>query len=223
MPTGDPICSKCGNYTNVCTCSLQQIMSTPEDFMTVTTPVSNGKFIIVHKSLFDVNTKAIVNTVNCVGVMGAGIALEFKKRFPLMFSLYKGLCDSNQLNPGDCYTYFDDNKKIYVLNLAVKNNWKNWSTLEWLEHSLKSLKLAVLENDIKSVALPLIGGKNGRRGPFGRVPNMTPPPEGEELKQLIQSRLEPFANKFGIEIQLCIPLDCPKKVEHNLEEFFNTI
>jgi hypothetical protein len=177
------------------------------------------KFTISFKSIFDTPADAYVNTINCVGVMGAGIALEFKNRYPKMFDHYKELCLKHAIRPGDCYTYFDQEHQIYLLGLAVKDDWKHWSTLEWIESSIKSFKLAILENDIKSVNMPLLGGKNGRRGPYGKVFGFTTPPNRIEIKQLIETELKPFAEKFGIDIQLCLPDEAPKKPETTLESF----
>src|SRR5258706_2094165 len=127
-------------------------------------------FTIINQSIFDVTADALCNSVNVHGIMGAGIALQFKKRYPKMFADYKEKCQAKTIKPGDCYVYRDTDNQVYLLGLAVKNDWKFWSTLEWMEQSLKSLKLVILENDIKSVNLPLIGGLNGRRGPYGKVP-----------------------------------------------------
>ena len=220
LSVGDPICPQCKNYLSYCSCDLLQLMSRPEDFVKIPSIYNKSGFQIFTKSIFDFPAAAYVNTVNCVGVMGAGIALEFKKRYPKMFEHYKEQCFKHVIKPGDCYIYKDNG--IHILNLAVKDDWRHWSTLEWIEHSLKSLKLAILENDIKSVNMPLLGGKNGRRGPYGKMPGMTPPPERPELKLLIKEKLEPFANKFRIEISLCIPEDAPKKQEPTLNEFFTT-
>jgi hypothetical protein len=177
------------------------------------------RFIISYKSIFDTPADAYVNTINCVGVMGAGIALEFKKRYPKMFEDYKEKCSKHGIRPGDCYTYFDLEHHVYLLGLAVKDDWKYWSTLEWIDASIKSLKLAILENDIKSVNMPLLGGKNGRRGPYGKVIGFTPPPERTELKCLIEAELKPFAEKFGVAIQLCIPDEAPVKPKITLDTF----
>jgi len=177
-------------------------------------------FLILAKSIFDVPTDAYVNTINCDGVMGAGIALEFKKRYPVMFDYYREQCRLHKIKPGDCYAYFDSESDVWLLGLAVKNDWQHWSTREWIEQSLRSMKLAILENDIKSVNMPLPGGKNGKRGPYGKIPEMTPPPENDELIKLVQTILEPFANKFNVTINLCIPENKPVKKEPTLEEFF---
>jgi len=180
--------------------------------------VQNKKFKISYKSIFDSEAQAYVNTINCIGVMGAGIALEFKKRYPKMYEHYKQQCSTHAIRPGDCYVYKDEDG-TYLLGLAVKDDWRHWGTLEWLESSIKSLKLVLLENDIKSVNLPLPGGKNGRRGPYGKVAGFTPPPEREEIKKLLDKELAPFAEKFGIEINLCVPDDAPKKPQITLEAF----
>jgi hypothetical protein len=178
-------------------------------------------FQIVNKSLFDVPVDALCNSINVVGVMGAGIALEFKNRYPTMFSDYRIQCFNKKIKPGDCYVYFDKEHDIYLIGLAVKDDWKHWSTLEWIEASIKSLKLTLLEKDIKSVNLPLLGVKNGRRGPYGPVHGMTPPPERDALKELITTNLKDFAFRFGIQINLCIPDEGPREDKSmNLSEFF---
>jgi len=176
-------------------------------------------FLIVNKSIFDIQADAYCNSINSCGIMGTGVALEFKKRYPQMFDDYKIKCQENKIKPGDCYVYRDEQTKVYILGLAVKKSWKYWSTKDWIEMSLKSLKLVILENDIKSVNIPLLGGMNGRRGPFGEVPNMEPPPERKELKELIRKELELFSNKFNINIKLCIPELVIKKPEFDLTQF----
>jgi hypothetical protein len=205
---------------------LQQMMMTPEEFVEVKQIGEPGykvllesRYKIIFKSIFDVPADAYVNTVNCVGVMGAGIALEFKKRYPKMFEHYRAQCSTHAIRPGDCYCYYDDEHGIYLLGMAVKDDWRHWSTLEWMESSVKSLKLVLLENDIKSVNIPLIGGKNGKRGPYGKVLGFTPPPEREDIKKLLEKDLKPFADKFQIDINLCIPDEAPKKPQLDLTEF----
>ena len=171
--------------------------------------------------MFDTPADAFINTINCQGAMGAGIALEFKKRYPKMFDDYKIQCRKKLICPGDCYVYWDDENHVFLLGLAVKNDWKYWSTMEWIESCIKSLKLVILENDIKSVNMPLPGGMNGRRGPYGKVPGMTPPPaDKNEIKNLLEKDLSNFSNKFNVDIKLCIPGESPKKPELDLTQFF---
>ncbi len=182
-------------------------------------------FDIVYKSLFDVPAQSLVNSINCVSIMGAGVALEFKKRYPKMFEDYKIKCKEGKIKPGDCYVYKDDYTGIYILGLAVKNSWKYWASKEWIEMCIKSLKLTLLENDIKSVSMPLIGGLNGKRGPYGKVlepKGLTPPPNRDELKLLIEKELRPFAEKFGIDINLCIPDESPARPKITLDTFMST-
>ena len=178
-------------------------------------------FTIVNQSVFDSPADAFVNTINVVGAMGAGIALEFKKRYPKMYDDYKIKCQKKLIRPGDCYIWHteDTNDYHFVLGLAVKNDWRYWATLEWLESSIKSMKLVILENDIKSVNMPLPCAMNGRRGPYGKVVGMTPPPGKEEIKEIIKNNLENFSYKFCVDIKLCIPGEIPKKKEMDLTQF----
>lgn len=181
-------------------------------------------FQIVPQSIFDTPADAFTNSINCSGAMGAGIALEFKNRYPKMFEDYKIKCQKKLIKPGDCYAYWDDENHIWLLGLAVKNDWKQWATEEWMEQCLKSMKLIILENDIKSVNMPLIGGQNGRRGPLGRIPGMTPPSTNkEEIKDLIKRNLSIFADKFEVEINLCIPELKVKKPTLDLTAFLEKI
>lgn len=229
---GSKCCCGCGGDENYGKPSklLENLFSNPEDFVNVLQkqkyphPIRTAPagFKTVERSIFDIPADAFVNTINCVGVMGAGIALEFKKRFPKMYEDYKLQCSKHLIKPGDCYKYWDVDNQVYLLGLAVKDDWRHWSTLEWIKWSIKSLKLTILENDIKSVNMPLPGGKNGKRGPFGKVPNLTAPPSNEELKEILQTELDPFAKKFGVEILLCIPNENkPVKEQLNLIEFFD--
>ena len=76
--------------------------------------------------------------------------------------------------------------------------------------------------------MPLIGGKNARRGPYGMVPNMTPPPsDPEKIKSWLTYEMTKFADKFNVDINLCIPevISTPKKVEvvkDLIDNFFTT-
>lgn len=165
-------------------------------------------FHIKNCSIFEIKAEAYVNTINTSGAMGAGIALEFKKRYPEMFGKYQESCLLKEIQPGDCWNY--NHNGIYLLNLAVKRNWKEWSTQEWIEQSLKSFKLEVLERKISTVAMPLIGGKNARRGPWGPVRGMTQPMQREDLQKWLVKEMTAFSNNFSLEIFLCIPEEKPK-------------
>jgi len=157
--------------------------------------------------------------------MGAGIAKEFKTKYPEMYKEYQAECLMHGIKPGDCWTY-KDASGAYLLNLAVKRHWKEWGTKDWIEQSFKSFKLEVLEHKIQSVAIPLIGGKNARRGPWGMVNGFTPPPLRDDLKAWLTRELTKFADTFEIDVYLCIPDETPvvtkeDRIKLMAKEFFN--
>src|SRR5438094_1301502 len=82
-------------------------------------------------NLFASQAQCLVNTVNCVGVMGKGVALEFRRRFPRMFEEYRRACEAKTLRPGQILPYTKE--KPWILNFAVKDDWRYPSKLEWVE------------------------------------------------------------------------------------------
>lgn len=107
------------------------------------------------------NTKAdvLVNTVNCFGVMGAGIALEFKLRYPEMFIKYEEMCKNNEYKVGRPRLYKGENTSI--LNFPTKNHWRAPSKIEWIEEGLKYFAENYKKANIKSIAFPKLGTNNG--------------------------------------------------------------
>jgi len=118
------------------------------------------------------NAEALVNTVNCVGVMGRGLALQFKKVFPDNFKCYKTVCDRKELHPGKMFTY-DLNSlhnPHYVINFPTKRHWKGKSRMEDIESGLKALVEEVRKRNIRSIAIPPLGcGLGGLRWADVRV------------------------------------------------------
>ncbi|PKI12728.1 macro domain-containing protein [Colwellia sp. 12G3] len=115
-------------------------------------------------NIFSTHCQTIVNTVNCVGVMGAGIALEFKLRYPEMFTLYQGYCAKGQLTLGNLWIYNDKQKSdacSRVLNFPTKNHWKDPSSLDDIKLGLKKFIATFKEKDITSIAFPLLGASLG--------------------------------------------------------------
>lgn len=110
-------------------------------------------------NIFNSKAQALVNTVNCVGPMGKGIALEFRRRFPDMFEEYKKHCDAGNLKPGMILPYRKSTP--WVLNLAVKNDWKHPSKLEWVEQCLEKFCAWYPATGLKSAAFPWMGAMNG--------------------------------------------------------------
>ena len=86
-------------------------------------------------NIFNTKAMAVVNTVNCVGAMGKGIALDFKLRFPEMFKEYQRICFQHLLKPGQILPYKKSNP--IILNFAIKDDWKDPSKVEWIEETLQ--------------------------------------------------------------------------------------
>jgi O-acetyl-ADP-ribose deacetylase (regulator of RNase III) len=104
-------------------------------------------------------TEALVNTVNCVGVMGRGIALQFRKAFPGNFKAYKKACDNKQVQPGKMFIY-DLNRldrPHFIINFPTKQHWKNKSRIEDIKSGLVDLVSVVQQQQIHSIAIPPLG------------------------------------------------------------------
>ena len=109
---------------------------------------------------------ALVNTVNCVGVMGKGVALEFKRRWPANFKSYKAACDAKALNPGTMLVFdtgrlFPSDGPRYLVNFPTKAHWRSPSKLVYVEQGLDALVRDIREYRITSIALPPLGCGNG--------------------------------------------------------------
>ena len=114
-------------------------------------------------NLLEENTEAFVNTVNCVGVMGKGIALQFKQAFPENFKQYKKACDAKKVKPGQMFTA--STGKLfpkYIINFPTKRHWRGKSKIEDIESGLKALVEELERLNIKSIAIPPLGCGNGR-------------------------------------------------------------
>ncbi|HBM15974.1 MAG TPA: Appr-1-p processing protein [Lentisphaeria bacterium] len=111
-------------------------------------------------NIFDSKAQTIVNTVNCVGVMGKGIALEFKKRFPEMFNEYKDKCDKSLVKPGVPYIY-SNLLGGSIINFPTKDHWRSSSHLEFVVKGLDIFLEKYQDWGVKSVAFPPLGCGNG--------------------------------------------------------------
>jgi O-acetyl-ADP-ribose deacetylase (regulator of RNase III) len=105
------------------------------------------------------DTEALVNTVNCFGVMGRGIALQFRKAFPENFKLYKKACENGEVKPGKMFVY--DLNRIssphFIINFPTKRHWRNKSRFEDIESGLQDLIKIVQWQKIRSIAIPPLG------------------------------------------------------------------
>lgn len=113
----------------------------------------------VKGNIFNSDAMAVVNTVNCVGAMGKGIALDFKLRFPEMFKEYQKICFKHILKPGQILPY--RKSKPIILNFAIKDDWKDPSKVEWVEETLQKFVLNYKTMGITSIAFPWMGAMNG--------------------------------------------------------------
>lgn len=116
--------------------------------------------------MFEEPAEAIVNTVNCVGVMGKGVALEFKRRWPENFKAYKRLCDKHDLRPGKVYVHentgmFHADGRKFLINFPTKDHWRAKSKIEFIEAGLDDFVEQVSRLKIRSVVLPPLGCGNG--------------------------------------------------------------
>lgn len=108
-------------------------------------------------NLFNCNCEALVNTCNCVGVMGRGIALEFKNRYPEMFEDYKNFCNLNKLRPGKLHVFEQKTTPRLIINFPTKVDWRNESKYPWIESGLLALREVIIDKNIKSIAIPALG------------------------------------------------------------------
>lgn len=114
-------------------------------------------------NLLDADVDALVNTVNTVGVMGKGIALMFKERFPLNMSLYAKACKANQVQTGKVFVT-DTGELVgpkWIVNFPTKKHWRSPSKMEWVVDGLEDLRNWIVENEVKSIAIPPLGAGNG--------------------------------------------------------------
>jgi O-acetyl-ADP-ribose deacetylase (regulator of RNase III) len=115
-------------------------------------------------NLLDSEAEALVNTVNTVGVMGKGIALQFKNMFPNNFKLYAQACKNKEVKVGQLLITEEQallaGKKI-IINFPTKTNWRLPSEYQYIEAGLTELGRVIREKNIKSIAIPPLGSGNG--------------------------------------------------------------
>ncbi|HEX3534610.1 MAG TPA: macro domain-containing protein [Gemmatimonadaceae bacterium] len=109
------------------------------------------------------NAEALVNTVNCVGVMGRGIALQFKNTWPENFRAYAAACTRKEVQPGRMFV-FETGRQAnphYIINFPTKRHWRGKSRIEDIEAGLKTLVAEVGNRGISSIAIPPLGAGLG--------------------------------------------------------------
>lgn len=136
-------------------------------------------------NIFLSDAEALVNTVNCEGHMGKGLAFQFKKKYPEMEKDYKRICELGELKPGKLH-FFEENNKL-IINFPTKNKWRAKSKIEYIEEGLITLKDELIQRNIKSVAIPPLGSGNGGLN-------------WNEVKQSIENQLNEISAKIKIEV-----------------------
>ncbi len=116
--------------------------------------------LYVRGNLFQSPAQVLVNTVNTVGVMGKGVALEFKRLYPEMYKEYRKLCEQGQFEIGKLWLYKSPNK--WVLNFPTKKHWRYPSKISYIEAGLKKFVESYIDLDIHSIAFPPLGCGNGQ-------------------------------------------------------------
>lgn len=149
-------------------------------------------------NLLEANTQALVNTVNTVGVMGKGIALQFKEAFPLNFKLYAAACKKNELRTGKLLVVKEntlEGEKI-IINFPTKTEWFMKSKYEYIEEGLIELAKVIDEYKIESIAIPPLGCGNGGL-------------KWENVKPMIEKHLSHLIN---VNIQVFEPNETVKEI-----------
>ncbi|WP_409966859.1 macro domain-containing protein [Bengtsoniella intestinalis] len=136
-------------------------------------------------NLLEAEAIALVNTVNCEGVMGKGIAYQFKLAYPETNKSYISACENGSLRVGTLH-YYRENGKI-VINFPTKIKWRNKSEMDYIEKGLDALIPLLEELSVDSVAIPPLGSGNG-----GLV--------WGEVRELIEKKLNPISEKLDIYI-----------------------
>ncbi len=114
-------------------------------------------------NLLEARAEALVNTVNTVGVMGKGIALMFKERFDQNFRLYSAACKAKQLQTGRMFVteVHELDGPRWIVNFPTKQHWRAPSQMAWVVDGLQDLRRFLVEQQVKSIAIPPLGAGNG--------------------------------------------------------------
>ncbi|MEK6303558.1 MAG: macro domain-containing protein [Acidobacteriota bacterium] len=146
------------------------------------------------------DVEALVNTVNCVGIMGRGIALQFKNAFPENFKSYAAACSRNEVRPGRMFV-FETSKLTnprYIINFPTKRHWRGKSRIEDIEDGLVALAGEIRSRSIRSIAIPPLGSGLG----------------GLSWSE-VQPRIEANLREFGDRIVIFQPSDMPVDTRTN--------
>lgn len=145
----------------------------------------------VKGNLFEADVDALVNTVNCVGIMGRGVALQFKKAFPDNFAAYEQACRAGEVVPGRMFVFETGRlNPRFIINFPTKRHWRGKSRVEDIESGLEALKQEIVSRGIRSIALPPLGSGLGGL-------------DWSQVRKQISAVLEPLAD---VDIRVFEPL-----------------
>lgn len=144
---------------------------------------------------------ALVNTVNTVGVMGKGIALQFKLAFPDNYAAYEAACKRGEVQIGKMFVFRREKNPRFIINFPTKKHWKGKSKIEDIESGLKALIQVVRKERIKSIAVPPLGCGNGGL-------------DWAEVRPLIE---QAFVELPDVEVQLFYPDGAPKAEDMKID------
>lgn len=118
-----------------------------------------AKMEIVYGNILNANVEALVNTVNTQGIMGKGIAAQFKKAFPAMFKEYQKACKQGQVKIGQMhvYEYSEMSHPHFIINFPTKNEWQKPANLSYIKAGLDALLIEITRRGIHSIAIPALG------------------------------------------------------------------
>ena len=136
-------------------------------------------------TVFNVNADCIVNTINCDGFMGKGLALEFALRYPKLNEIYQDQCKKKLLHTGKVYVYNIDGQCI--INFPTKYHFQFPSKYEWIEQGLNHFVNIYKELKIRSIAFPLLGARNGELDP-----------------KIVIEIMEKYLSKLDIDVYICL-------------------
>jgi O-acetyl-ADP-ribose deacetylase (regulator of RNase III) len=109
------------------------------------------------------DAEALVNTVNCVGIMGRGVALQFKNEFPANFKAYEAACAREEVQPGKMFVF--ETRELtgpkFIINFPTKRHWRGKSRMEDIDSGLKALVEEIRNRGIRSIAIPPLGSGLG--------------------------------------------------------------
>lgn len=149
----------------------------------------------IEGDIFNSPAQVIVNTVNTVGVMGKGLALSFKNKYPQMFESYKKVCDKKLLKTGKLLLYYSPDH--WILSFPTKEHWRNPSRLEYIEAGLIKFTNCYAQKNITSIAFPKLGCGNGELN-------------WDDVKPIMEKYLKPLP----IDIYIYIGLNEDNTPEH---------